>query len=109
MEFVFGSAGSVTLQGVFIDLLVIGGTGCYAGTTGSVRLLDSSSDNVVYVFSDVVPECTDSDDVIGGPFIEEGGDAFVDFMSDEYSSGDLLVFGKLERLFSCIVPIAWLV
>ena len=89
--------GVVALQGVFSDIDVIGGSGCYESTTAEVSL-GPSSIGFTYTFNPVTspPDNCPSDLLDSSPWIEEGGYADIDWEDNGVSSGDLIVFDSQQ-------------
>jgi hypothetical protein len=87
--------GSIVLQGVFFEMIVIGGTGCYSDFTGIVGLENSEETDVfnygVVAQSNPPADCPAS--LFGSPWFELGDEVFVDWEEDGITSfGDVIVF-----------------
>jgi hypothetical protein len=87
--------GSVVLQGIFFEMIVIGGTGCYSDLNGIVGL-EESDDNDVFSYGFVAQSSPPDDcpaSLFAAPFLEVGGTtATVDWDENGDSPGDVIVF-----------------
>lgn len=83
--------GSVTIQGVLFELLVVGGTGIYSDIRGVFELLGGPPETLLLFFAPV-EECLVPEHLFASPWIEEAGDTYVDWDFNGRSSGDVFVF-----------------
>ena len=93
MEFNFED-GSVKLQGILFELFVVGGTGFYEGIQGALLLTSLSPSRAGFQFfpGDGSDLCSVPESRFSGPWIEEAGNAYVDWDNNLNSPGDVFVF-----------------
>ena len=99
MELNFDDISSaIVLQGVFFELNVVSGTGCYQDLEGLFIPVQQSSGQQAFDFiqeSDFFTTCTDVEPHIASPWIEPGGGngwEYADWDQNDRSPGDIYAF-----------------
>lgn len=87
IEWVFDGQGSITFQGVFIQLIATGGTGCFEDVRGFIEPVEDDPLGFGYnfVYQTDSADCVDAASLIASPWTEGGGDTYIDWDGNGYS------------------------